>query len=141
MKLRFLRRQSLAKTQTWVFKTKDKTEKRVKEVIDPELKRFISTPAGQKLLNRVVSSAHMSIRYGHGGIRSLQGFLQLSQLNYFVASSVGALHAFVVRSEEHILTFGANQEILLAQNLKQRKITVGLDEMYRGHHPCLDFVD
>jgi hypothetical protein len=33
--------------------------------------------------------------------------------------------------------FGANQEILLDQNLKQRKITAGLDEMYRGHHPCL----
>ena len=105
--------------------------------IDPELTEFISTPVGQKFLNRLVSSAHMAIRYGHGGIRCLQEFLQLSQLNNFVASSVGALHAFVVRSEEHILTFGANQEILLAQNLKQRKITAGLDEMYRGHHPCL----
>jgi hypothetical protein len=105
--------------------------------IDPELTEFISTPVGQKFLNRLVSSAHMSIRYGHGGIRGLQEFLQLSQLNCFVASSVGALHAFVVRFEEYILTFGANQEILLAQNLKKRKITAGLDEMYRGHHPCL----
>jgi len=105
--------------------------------IDPELTEFILTPAGQKFLNRLVSSAHMVIRYGHGGVRGLQEFLHLSHLNKFVASSVGALHAFVVRSEEHILTFGANQEILLAQNLKQRKITAGLDEMYRGNHPCL----
>src|ERR1700738_1591424 len=105
--------------------------------IDPELTEFILTPAGQKFLNRLVSSAHMVIRYGHGGVRGLKGFLHLSHLNKFVASSVGALHAFVVRSEEHILTFGANQEILLAQNLKQRKITAGLDEMYRGNHPCL----
>jgi hypothetical protein len=105
--------------------------------ISPELTEFISTPAGQKFLNRLVSSALMVIRYGHGGIRGLQEFLQLSQLNNFVASSEGALHAFAVRFEEHILTFAANQEILLAQNLKQRKITVGLDEMYRGHHPCL----
>lgn len=105
--------------------------------IDPELTGFISTPVGQRFLNRLVSSAHMAIRYGHGGIRGLREFLQLSQLNMFVASSVGALHAFVIRFEEHILTFGANQEILLAQNLKQRKITAALDEMYRGHHPCL----
>jgi hypothetical protein len=100
--------------------------------IDPELAEFISTPVGQKFLNRLVSSAHMTIRYGHGGIRGLQEFLQLSQLDNFVASSVGALHAFVVRSEKHILAFGANQEILLAQNLQQKKITAGLDEMYRG---------
>lgn len=105
--------------------------------IDPELTEFISTLVGQKFLTRLVSSAHMVIRYGHGGIRGLQEFLELSHLNNFVASSVGALHAFVVRSEKHILTFGANQEILLAQNLKQRKITAALDEMYRGKHPCL----
>lgn len=105
--------------------------------IEPELTEFISTPVGQKFLNRVISSAHMTIRYGHGGIRGLQEFLQLSQLNNFVASSEGALHAFVVRSEEHMLTFGVNQEILLAQNLKKRTITAGLDEMYRGNHPCL----
>jgi hypothetical protein len=107
------------------------------QAVDPELRKFIETPVGQKFLNRLVSSAHMTIRYGHGGIRGLQEFLRLSQLNNFVASSVGALHAFVVRSEEHILTFGANQEMLLAQNLQRRKITAGLDEMYRGHHPCL----
>jgi hypothetical protein len=107
------------------------------QAVDPELREFIATPVGQKFLNRLVSSAHMTIRYGHGGIRGLQEFLRLSKLNNFVASSTGALHAFVVRFEEHILTFGANQEMLLAQNLKQRKITAGLDEMYRGHHPCL----
>jgi hypothetical protein len=114
------------------WKTQENNQK-----IDPELAEFLSTPIGQKFLNRVVSSAHMTIRYGHGGIRGLREFLQLSQLDNFVASSVGALHAFIVRSEKHMLTFGANQEILLAQNLKRRKITVALDEMYRGHHPCL----
>jgi len=114
------------------WKTQDNNQE-----IDPELTEFISTPAGQKFLNRLLSSAHMAIRYGHGGVRSLQEFLQLSQLNKFVASSVGALHAFVVRSEKQILTFGSNQELLLAQNLKQKKITAALDEMYRGRHPCL----
>jgi len=105
--------------------------------IDAQLTEFISTPVGQKFLNRLVSSAHMAIRYGHGGIRGLQEFLHLSQLNNFVASSVGALHGFSVRSEEHMLVFGANQEILLGQNIKQRKITAALDEMYRANNPCL----
>ena len=114
-----------------------KSAKEIDQEVDLELIEFISAPVGQKFLNRVVCSAYMTIRYGHGGIRNLQEFLHLSQLDHFVASSVGALHAFVVRSEKHMLEFGANQEKLLAQNLKQRKITAGLDEMYRGNHPCL----
>lgn len=105
--------------------------------LEPELVEFIQTPGGQKFLNRLIASAFMAIRYGHGGIRSLQEFLQLSKLDNFVASSTGALHSYVVRSEKHIVAFGANQEMLLAQNLKQRKITVGLDEMFRGRQPCL----
>jgi hypothetical protein len=113
-----------------------KTEINTQE-IEPELAEFISTPAGQKFLNRIISSATMTIRYGHGGVRSLQTFLQLSQLNKFVASSVGALCSFITRFEKHILAFGANQENLLSQNLSQRKITVGLDELYRGRRPCL----
>jgi Family of unknown function (DUF6399) len=108
-----------------------------RQEIEPELTEFISTPIGQKFLNRLVNAAHMAIRYSHGGIRGLQEFLQLSKLDNFVASSEGALHAFVVRSEKHMLAFGASQEMLLVQSLKQRKITVALDEMFRGRHPCL----
>lgn len=105
--------------------------------VDPELAEFISTIAGQKFLNRVVFSAHMAIRYDHGGIRGLQEFLRLSKLDNFVASSEGALHAFVVRTEQYMASFGTNQEALSAQNLKQKKITAGLDEMFRGRRPCL----
>ena len=105
--------------------------------LDPELVEFISKPGGQKFLNRLIASAFMTIRYGHGGIRAIQEFLQLSKLNNFVASSTGALHAYIVRAEKYMVAFGASQEILLAQSLKQRKITAGLDEMFRGRHPCL----
>lgn len=105
--------------------------------LDPQLVEFISTLAGQKFLNRLVASAYIAIRYDHGGIRAIQEFLQLSKLDNFVASSTGALHAYVVRAEKHIVAFGASQEMLLAQNLKQRKVTVGLDEMFRGRQPCL----
>ncbi len=105
--------------------------------LEPELVEFISTPGGQKFLSRLIASAFMAIRYGHGGIRAIQEFLQLSKLDNFVASSTGALHAYVVRAEKHMVAFGASQEMLLAQGLKQRKITAGLDEMFRGRHPCL----
>lgn len=105
--------------------------------IDSDLAAYISTISGEKFLDRLVMSAFMAIRFGHGGIRGLQEFLQLSGLDKFVASSEGALHAFVVRCEEHMIAFGANQEMQLAARLKQRKVTAGLDEMFRGRHPCL----
>lgn len=64
-------------------------------------------------------------------------FLHLSQLDQFIASSEGALHAFSVRCEKHMISFGLSQERLLAEKMKRRKISVGLDEIYRGSHPCL----
>ena len=68
----------------------------------------------------------------------MKEFLHLSGLDQFIAGSEGALHAFSVRCEEEIIRFGNDQERILAdRTLKKRKISVGLDEIYRGGHPCL----
>jgi len=107
----------------------------------PEVAEFFSTLAGSELLQRIVISAYHVIHFGCGGIRSLQQFLNLSKLNQFVASSEGALQSFSVRCEEYIVLFGDNQERKLAEKMKRRKITAGLDEMYRGQHPCLVAID
>ena len=36
-----------------------------------------------------------------------------------------------------MISFGADEEKRLAENLRARKITAGLDEMFRGRRPCL----
>lgn len=102
-----------------------------------EVEVFFSTPCGAELLQRIVLAAYQSIHFGCGGIRGLQEFLRLSSLSQFVASSEGALHAFSVRCEEHIISVGETEEQRLAAGLKAKRVTAALDEMFRGKHPCL----
>jgi hypothetical protein len=103
----------------------------------PELAAFIATPVGQRFLKRTMMAAYQAIHYGQGGLRSLEEFLELSQLSDFVASSVGALQRFSVRCEEHIVGFADTEEKRLAENMERKKITASLDEMFRGRRPCL----
>ena len=102
-----------------------------------ELTEFISTPGGQKFLQRVVMAAYQSIHFGFGGILSMQEFLELSCLHLFVASSEGALQNFSVRCESFIVNFGMDEEKRLAEKMKSKKITAALDEMFRRRYPCL----
>ncbi len=102
-----------------------------------ELAAFFSTPTGVATLQRIVMAAYRSIHFGCGGVGGLQQFLELSELNQFVASSEGALQNFFTRCEEHIIDFGDTQEKKWVKTMKQRKITAGLDELFRGRHPCL----
>jgi hypothetical protein len=52
-----------------------------------KLAEFFSTSYGAALLQRIVMSAYQVIHFGCGGIRSVQEFLELSQLSTFIASS------------------------------------------------------
>ncbi len=103
----------------------------------PELNEFFSTPCGTEFIQQIVMAAVLVIEYGPTGIRGLQEFLHLSGLDQFVASSNGALHAYSKRVEQHIVAFGDNEEKRLAEKMRSRKITLGLDEMFRGRRPCL----
>ena len=105
--------------------------------ICPELNEFLSGAVGQKFIHTLFMAVYIVVHYGCGGVRALKDFLHLSKLNLFIASSEGALQAFSVRCEEHIISFGYSQEKLLAEKMKRRKISAGLDEIYRGRHPCL----
>jgi hypothetical protein len=105
--------------------------------IPPEMAKFFSTLVGKELLQRITMAVYQVTHFGSGGIRGLQEFLELSTLHHLVASSYGALQAFSVRCEKHIVTFGDREEKRLAEKMKKRKITAGLDELFRGRHPCL----
>lgn len=98
---------------------------------------FFGTPCGAAYLKKIVLAAHEMTHFGSGGIRTLQQFLRHSELDQFVASSEGALQQFAVRFEEQIITFGSTQEAKLSKMMQVKKITAGLDELYRGKRPCL----
>lgn len=104
---------------------------------EEELATFLSTRTGTKFLQLIISSANMVIHYGHGGIRSVQEFIKLAKLDPFVASSEGALQEYNVRCEEHFIAFGTHEENQMSTKMKRKKITAGLDELFRGRRPCL----
>lgn len=98
---------------------------------------FFSTPDGAQFLQQVVIAVILVIEYGPSGVRGTQEVLRLSGLSKFVASSNGALSDYSKRVEEYIITFEENEEKRLAAKMRARKITAGLDEMFRRRHPCL----
>ena len=110
---------------------------RSSEEPSPELTVFFSTPHGLKFLQKMVAAAMFVIEYGPSGVRGAQQYLNLSGADQFVASSYGALQAYSIRMEQHIVSFGADEEKLRAAKMRARKITAGLDEMFRGRRPCL----
>jgi hypothetical protein len=54
-----------------------------------------------------------------------------------MASSEGAIQAFWNRCEIYIIKFSEGEEQRLALKMRRRKITAGLDELFRGRRPCL----
>jgi Family of unknown function (DUF6399) len=108
-----------------------------KRVTTQELEEFFATPIGAAFLQRNVMAVMKLMKCGPCGIRGVQEFLRNSGLSQFVASSEGALHNFWRRCEECIVEFGKAEEKRLASGMKHKKITAGLDEMFRGGRPCL----
>jgi len=105
--------------------------------VPAELMDFFSKPTGADFLQRNIIAVMIQMKCGPSGIRGMQEYLYNSGLDNFVASSEGALQSFWVRCEDYIITFGEREEKRLAAGMRQRKITAGLDEMFRGKRPCL----
>jgi len=112
-------------------------ERKTSEKVPIELAEFFATPVGADFLQRNVMAAMKQMKCGSVGIRGMQEYLHNSGLDNFVASSEGSLQKFWVRCEIYILEFGEREEKRLALGVRHRKITAGLDEMFRGRRPCL----
>jgi hypothetical protein len=105
--------------------------------VPKELTEFFSTPVGADFLQRNTMAVMKLMKCGPGGVRGMQEYLRNSNLDNFVASSEGAIQAFWDRCETYIIKFGKSEEQRLALKMRRRKITAGLDEMFRGLRPCL----
>lgn len=112
-------------------------KQKASQKVPVELIEFLSTPVGADFLQRNVVSVMKLMKCGPSGIRGVQEYLRNSGLDNFVASSEGALHNFWARCETYILEFGRCEEKKLSMSMRHRKITAGLDEMFRSHRPCL----
>lgn len=106
-----------------------------------ELEVFFATPIGVDFLQRNVLAVMKISKCGPSGIRGVKDYLCSTGLDHFVASSNGALQNCWTRCEEIIVQFGEKQEKQLAAGMPHRKITLGLDEMFRRRRPCLVGMD
>lgn len=105
--------------------------------IEAEVEEFFASPVGSKYLHRIVLAATTVISFGGSGVRGIQEFLRLSQLNHWVASSTGALYAWIGLAEEKIALFGDEQTRLLAKDMPLKKISLAEDESFHHGRTCL----
>lgn len=106
--------------------------------LDPLLTAFLRSRTGDDFLRRIVLATLLTFhQQGAGGIRLIGSFLQLCQLDLFVASSYGALHTLATRLQTDLGLFADEQRPLLAAEMAPRTITLCADENFHGPHPCL----
>lgn len=98
---------------------------------------FFKSPEGILCLHRIVLSAAKTIRYGSKGIRGIQEFLELSQLDRWVASSTGALYDWVSKIETTIFQYGCEQRSKSSEGMARKKISICQDENFHESAPCL----
>ena len=110
--------------------------------LEPALVAFLDSPAGYRFLRRLVAALHLVFHLaGDTGLRPLGRFLELTQLDRFVASSCGAQQALAVRLQDTLLTYADQQKQHLAASMLPKKITACLDENFHGSQPCLVAVE
>jgi hypothetical protein len=74
---------------------------------------------------------------GACGIRLIGSFLELAQLDRFVASSRGALQPLAAHLESDLAIFDDAERPLLAKQMAPKHIAVTADENFHGKDPCL----
>ena len=95
------------------------------------MQAFLDTTQGMEFLHRLIVAIELVITWiAGGGIRVVQLFLELTELDQWVASSFGSVKARIETMEKNIIRFGTEQERKLGSNMRNKKITACLDETF-----------
>lgn len=98
---------------------------------------FFESPDGAKFLELLVNVLQFVMtQVGSCGIRLVTMVLRLSSLDYFVASSYGALRERGIVMEEAIVDYGKEERERLSKKMPTKKISITEDETFH-HKPCL----
>jgi hypothetical protein len=92
---------------------------------------FFTSPEGDALLRRLVFAAHVVMTLvGCGGIDLVCGFLRLSGLSAFVASSYGTQHRLNAEIQRQVVAFGQAEQQRLGAAMPAKKIWLCEDETF-----------
>jgi hypothetical protein len=106
--------------------------------LEPELVSFFRSSVGLRFLRRVVLALFLVFLFGGAcGLRRLSLFLRRTGLDYFVASSTGALHDLAGTIQTDLGRFAEEERPRLAEGMKHRHIALVPDENFHGPHVCL----
>jgi len=98
---------------------------------------YFESPEGIIFLERLINVLQFVMtQVGSCGIRLVSLVLQMSSLDYFVASSYETLRERGIKMEEGIVAFGKEEQSLLARSMPAKKISIAEDETFH-HKPCL----
>jgi Family of unknown function (DUF6399) len=105
---------------------------------DDPVDSFFRSAAGELLLRRILAAALLVFQQrGPCGLRLVGDFLQLTQLDRFVACSRGALAPLAAHLESDLVAFRDSEQPALTQQMKARTIIVVPDEHFHSGKPCL----
>jgi hypothetical protein len=105
---------------------------------DDPVDSFFRSSAGELVLRRIVAAAITTFQQrGACGIRLIGDFLELAQLDPFVAPSRGALHPLAAHLETDLGAFRDQEQPSLAQQMTSKTITLITDEHFHSGPPCL----
>jgi hypothetical protein len=108
---------------------------------DP-LDSFFRSGPGELVLRRILAAVLLVFQLrGACGIRLVGEFLQLAQLDRFVACSRGALHPLAAHLESDLVACRDEEQPALAQQMKPGAITLVPDEHFHAGRPCLVAVE
>jgi len=95
---------------------------------------FFESPEESCFFHQLVTSMlFVMVPVGGCGLRVVSQFLEHSQLNHFVASSVGSLHKLNVHMEKNIVDYGVSERERLSKKMPSKKISLCGDETF---HPA-----
>jgi Family of unknown function (DUF6399) len=104
----------------------------------PQRVAFFDTPAGLALLKRLLLALHLVFQqHGIAGIRPLCLFLQLSQLDRFLAPSYGSQQQLAALLQQLLAQYDLEQRQVLAPTMPTKDISLCHDENFHGAQPCL----
>jgi hypothetical protein len=99
---------------------------------------FFRSAAGETVLRQIVTAALLVFQQrGACGLRLVGEFLQLTQLDRFVACSRGALQPLAAHLEADLVAFRDAEQPALAHAMERKTITVVVDEHFHSGKPCL----
>ncbi len=106
--------------------------------LEPEVIAFFRSSAGLRFLRRLVLALFINFVFGcASGLRRLSSFLAHTQLDHFVASSLGALHDLGQTIQNDLVTYADQERPRLAEGMEHRHIALVPDENFHGNHVCL----